>query len=69
MLNGAECEPYLTCDDRVMREHAAEVIDGARIMAHALGAPRVVIAIEENKPQALAAMTMAAAALPQRARS
>ena len=38
LINGAECEPYLTCDDRVMREHAEEVIDGARIMAHALGA-------------------------------
>ena len=62
LLNGAECEPYLTCDDRVMREHADEVIDGARIMAHALGTPRVVIAIEDNKPQALAAMTQAASA-------
>jgi electron transport complex protein RnfC len=60
LLNGAECEPYLTCDDRVMREHADEIIDGARIMAHALGAPRVVIAIEDNKPQAIAAMTRAA---------
>lgn len=57
LLNGAECEPYLTCDDRVMREHADEVVDGARIMAHALGVPRVVIAIEDNKPQAIAAMT------------
>ena len=65
LINGAECEPYLTCDDRVMREHADEIIDGARIMAHALGAPRVVIAIEENKPQALAAMTRAAAAFPE----
>jgi electron transport complex protein RnfC len=62
LLNGAECEPYLTCDDRVMREHTAEVIDGARVMAHALGAPSVVIAIESNKPQALATMTEAAKA-------
>jgi electron transport complex protein RnfC len=62
LLNGAECEPYLTCDDRLMREHADEIIDGARIMAHALGAPRVVIAIEDNKPQAIAAMTRAASA-------
>jgi electron transport complex protein RnfC len=62
LINGAECEPYLTCDDRVMREHAAEVVDGARIMAHALGAPKVVIAIEANKPQALVAMTAAAKA-------
>ncbi len=63
LINGAECEPYLTCDDRVMREYAAEVIDGARIMAHALGAPQVVIAIEQNKPQALAEMTRAAAGI------
>jgi electron transport complex protein RnfC len=61
LLNGAECEPYLTCDDRVMREHAAEVVDGARIMARALGTPQVIIAIEANKPEALAAMAAAAA--------
>jgi electron transport complex protein RnfC len=64
LLNGAECEPYLTCDDRVMREHAAEVVDGARIMAHALGAARVVVGIETNKPQAIAAMTEAAKGQP-----
>ena len=63
LLNGAECEPYLTCDDRVMREYADEVIDGARIMAHALGAPRIIIAIEQNKPQAIAIMTKAAASI------
>ncbi len=61
LINGAECEPYLTCDDRLMREHAAEIVDGARIMAHALSAPRIVIAIERNKPQALQAMQAAAA--------
>ncbi len=60
LLNGAECEPYLTCDDRIMREHADAVVDGARIMAHALGAPRVIIAIETNKPQAIEAITKAA---------
>lgn len=60
LLNGAECEPYLTCDDRVMREYAAEVVDGARIMAHVLGAPKVVIGIETNKPAAIAAIKDAA---------
>ncbi len=64
LLNGAECEPYLTCDDRVMREFAGEIIDGARIMAHALGTPRVVIGIEQNKPQAIEIMTKAASAFP-----
>ena len=61
LLNGAECEPYLTCDDRVMREHADEVIDGARIMAHALGVKRIIVGIEQNKPQAIEIMTRAAA--------
>ena len=64
LLNGAECEPYLTCDDRLMREHAAEIIDGGRIMAHALGVSRIVVGIENNKPQAIAAMTEAASAFP-----
>ncbi|MGE5476870.1 MAG: electron transport complex subunit RsxC [Bacteroidales bacterium] len=63
LLNGAECEPYLTCDDRVMREYAAEVVDGARIMAHVLGAAKVVVGIETNKPAAIAAMTEAAKAV------
>ena len=61
LLNGAECEPYLTCDDRVMREFSDEVVDGARIMAHALGTPEILIAIEGNKPAAEAAMQQAAA--------
>ena len=62
LLNGAECEPYLTCDDRLMREYADEIIDGARIMAHALGVARIVVGIEDNKPQAIASMTKAASA-------
>ncbi len=61
VINGAECEPYLTCDDRLMREYAAEVVDGARIMAHALGVSRVIFGIENNKPQAQAAIERAAA--------
>ena len=65
LLNGAECEPYLTCDDRVMREYPDEIIDGARIMAHALGTPRVIIAIEQNKPQAIEIMTKAASAFSE----
>lgn len=65
LLNGAECEPYLTCDDRLMREYADEVIDGARIMAHALGVAKIVVGIEDNKPQAIASMTKAAAAFPE----
>ena len=65
LINGAECEPYITCDDRVMREYADEVIDGARIVARVMGAPRVVVGIELNKPQAIEAMTKAAAPFPE----
>jgi len=60
VINGAECEPYLTCDDRLMREQAAAVIDGVRLMAHALGVPKILIAIENNKPEAQFAMRNAA---------
>lgn len=64
LINGAECEPYLTCDDRVMREYADEVVDGARIMAYTLGAPKIIIAIKKNKPQALEIIEKAARAFP-----
>ena len=56
VINGAECEPYLTCDDRVMREYSVQVLDGIRLMAYALGVENVIIGIENNKPQAQAAM-------------
>jgi electron transport complex protein RnfC len=59
IINGSECEPYLTCDDRLMRERTDEVLDGIRIMAHALGVSSVVIGIENNKPEAQKAMAEA----------
>jgi len=52
ILNGAECEPYITCDDRLMRERPHAILDGARIMRHALHANRCIIAIEDNKREA-----------------
>jgi electron transport complex protein RnfC len=61
VINGAECEPYLTCDDRLMREHPDLVLDGVRLMAHALGVKQVLFAIENNKPQAQAALRQAIA--------
>lgn len=64
VINGAECEPYLTCDDRLMRESPAKVLDGVRIMAHALGVKRMIIAIENNKPKAQEAMRDAARPYP-----
>ena len=64
VINGAECEPYLTCDDRVMREYSAHIIDGIRIMAYALGVENIIIGIENNKPQAQDAMREAAKDFP-----
>ncbi len=61
IINGGECEPYLTCDDRLMRERAAEIIEGVAIMRHALGASAARVAIEDNKPEAYAAMLTEAA--------
>ena len=62
ILNGAECEPYITADDMTMREHANELVAGLRIMAWILRPTRCVIAIEDNKPEAIAAVEAAAAA-------
>ena len=56
ILNGAECEPYLTTDHRIMVEYPKRVQLGARIMMHTLGAKRVVIGIERNKPDAIEAL-------------
>ncbi|MFO8142281.1 MAG: electron transport complex subunit RsxC, partial [Marinobacter sp.] len=56
ILNGAECEPYITADDMTMREHAAEVVAGMKVIAWILRPSRCVIGIEDNKPQAIAAM-------------
>jgi electron transport complex protein RnfC len=61
ILNGAECEPWITCDDRLMRERANEIIAGARLLATAVAAREVLVAIEDNKPEAIAAMRTAAA--------
>ena len=62
VINGAECEPYITCDDRLMQETANEIVDGVRIMAYALAVEHIIIAIEANKPKAVKAMREAAKA-------
>ncbi len=59
VLNGAECEPFITCDDALMRERADIILDGTVIMREILGARQVLIGIEDNKPQAIAAMEIA----------
>ncbi|MEZ5476832.1 MAG: electron transport complex subunit RsxC [Thiolinea sp.] len=67
VVNGAECEPYITCDDRLMQDKADEIIAGALIMMHILRPHtppdrelQCLIGIEDNKPEALAAMRAAA---------
>lgn len=61
IINGAECEPYITCDDMLMRERANEIVRGVEIMQYLLDAEVCVIGIEDNKPQAIEAMRKAAA--------
>jgi len=52
LINGAECEPYLTCDYRLMLEEGYELVNGARLLLKASGAERACICLEDNKPQA-----------------
>jgi electron transport complex protein RnfC len=64
LLNGAECEPWICCDDALLRSAAADVVQGAQILAHALGATRTVIAVEDDKPAAIKAVQAALTAQP-----
>ncbi|AXU95312.1 electron transport complex subunit RsxC [Erwinia persicina] len=59
IINAAECEPYITADDRLMQDCAREVLEGSRILAFILQAEQVLIGIEDNKPQAIAALKQA----------
>ncbi len=59
IINGAECEPYITCDDRLMQDYADEMIEGVRILRYVLRPEEVVIAIEDNKPKAIQAVEKA----------
>lgn len=56
ILNGCECEPYLTCDHRLMLESPDRVVRGAQLIAETIGAARVVIGVEDNKPDAVGAL-------------
>lgn len=60
ILNGAECEPYLTADDRVMQERADDVIIGLRLMMKATGVERALIGVEANKPDSTRVLAQAA---------
>lgn len=62
LLNGAECEPFISCDEMLMRERAADVVLGGRILAHAIGAKECVIGIEQDSSAVQAALSAALAA-------
>ena len=65
VVNGAECEPYLTADFRIMLEHTREAIEGGLLMARIVGAARVLIGVEADKPRAILALQKALADLPR----
>lgn len=56
ILNGVECEPYISCDDMLMREQAAEILGGAQILLHALKLESCYVVIESDKPEAITAI-------------
>lgn len=56
IINGVECEPYLTADHQLMLEKGAEIVVGARILMRALGVEKAIIGIENNKPDAISKM-------------
>jgi len=64
IINGAECEPYLTADYRLMLEHSEEILSGTAIIMRMLGLEKATVAVEANKPEAAEKMTQAAKAFP-----
>jgi electron transport complex protein RnfC len=61
VINGAECEPYITCDDLLMRSQADRIIEGIKILLYVVDAEECLIGIEDNKPEAITAMRLAVA--------
>ena len=59
IANGAECEPYITCDDQLMRTNAAEIVEGMEYMLRLFPNAKGVVVVENNKPEAIAAMEQA----------
>ncbi len=64
ILNGAECEPYISCDDRLLRESAEQVLHGGQLLGRIVGAQEIILAIEDRMPQALQACEQALTQLP-----
>lgn len=65
LINAGECEPYLTCDDRLMQERADAIVAGIRLMLRGMQAPKAIVGIEDNKPAAFAAMQAACQSFPE----
>ncbi|ABM02588.1 electron transport complex, RnfABCDGE type, C subunit [Psychromonas ingrahamii 37] len=65
IINAIECEPYITADDRLMQEHADQLITGIEILQHILKPTLTIFAIEDNKPQAIAAINLAIKQAPE----
>ena len=61
ILNAMECEPYITADDMLLREHAEQVVKGIEIISHLLKPHHIMIGTEDNKPQAIRALELAVA--------
>ena len=59
IINAAECEPYITADDRLMQDYADEILTGCRILSWLLHADQVLIGIEDNKPEAIRSLKQA----------
>ncbi|WP_413284791.1 electron transport complex subunit RsxC [Vibrio sp. MA40-2] len=60
IINAAECEPYITADDMLMREYADEIVQGIDVLKHILNPELIIIAVEDNKPEAIKALEVAA---------
>ncbi|WP_144393375.1 electron transport complex subunit RsxC [Pleionea sediminis] len=59
IINAAECEPYITCDDRLMQDEAPQLIQAFELLRHIVSAKECIIGIEDNKPEAIAQLTSA----------
>ncbi|WP_421176815.1 electron transport complex subunit RsxC [Aeromonas jandaei] len=57
IVNGLECEPYITTDDRLMQQYADEIMDGIRVLKHLLKPKLTLIGVEDNKPEAITQLT------------
>jgi len=64
IINGCECEPYLTTDNRVMIEESDQLVKGAQIILKLIPTAKIVIAIEDNKPEAIAAVSKSCKSVP-----